>query len=66
MLTLVWSQTFTLVCSDVVRLEVHVNRVVLKGSHHLLYSIRDEDKGDEAGEALFSKTGHVLDDVASV
>lgn len=65
-LTLIWRHTFTLVASDVVRLEVCVNRVVLKGPHHLLYSIRDKDKGDEAGEALFSETCYVLDDVASV
>lgn len=65
-LTLVWSQALAAVGGDVVRLEAAVDGVVLEGSHHLLDGVRDEDEGDEAGEALLSEARHVLDYEAGV
>lgn len=65
-LTRVWGQAFALVGSDVVGLEVGVDGVTFEGAHHLLDGVRDEDEGDEAGEALLSETRHVLDDVTSI
>lgn len=65
-LTRVWGQALALVGSDVVRLEVGVDWVVFEGAHYLLDGIRDEDEGDEAGEAFLSKARHVLDDVTGV
>lgn len=65
-LTRIWSHTLAFVGRNVVRFEVGVDGIVFKGSHHLLDGIRDEDEGDEAGEALLCEARHVLDDVAGV
>lgn len=65
-LTRVWSDAFTLVRGDEVRLEVSVDGVVAEGARHFLDGIRDEDEGDEAGEALLGEARHVFDDVAGI
>lgn len=65
-LTQVWGQAFTLVGGDVVWFEVGVDGVIFEGAHHLLDGIRDENEGDEAGEALLSEARHILDDITGV
>lgn len=65
-LTRVRRQALALVRSDVVGLEVGVDWVVFEGAHHLLDGVRDEDEGDEAGEALLREACHVFDDVTGV
>ena len=35
-------------------------------THHLLDGVRDEDEGDEAGEALLGEAGDIFDDVTGV
>lgn len=65
-LTRVGGQALALVGGDVVRLEVGVDGVILERAHHLLDGVRDEDEGDEAGEAFLREARHVLDDVTGV
>lgn len=65
-LTLIRSLAVTLVAGDVIWLEVSIDGVIIEGAHHFLKGIRDEDEGDEAGEALLCEARHVLDDVAGV
>ncbi len=65
-LTLIRSLAVTPVAGDVIRLEVSTDGVIFEDTHHFLKSVRDEDEGDEAGEALLGEARHVLDDVAGV
>lgn len=65
-LTRVRGQALALVGGHIVGLEVGVDGVIFEGAHHLLDGVRDENEGDEAGEALLCETGHVLNDVAGV
>lgn len=66
LLTCVRSDALAFVGGDGVRLEVHVDGVVLEGTDHLLDGIIDEDEADEGGEALLSEAGDVLDNKAGV
>ncbi len=65
-LTLIRSLAVTPVAGDVIWLEVSTDGVIFEDTHHFLKSVRDEDEGDEAGEALLGEARHVLDDVAGV
>lgn len=65
-LTLIRSLAVTPVAGDVIWLEVSIDGVIIEDAHHFLKSVRDEDEGDEAGEALLGEARHVLDDVAGV
>lgn len=64
--TCVGGDALAFVDGDRVRLEVHVDGVVLEGTDHLLNGIVDEDETDEGGEALLSEAGDILDDKAGV
>lgn len=64
--TCVGGDTLAFVGGDGVRLEVHIDGVVLEGANHLLDGIIDEDEADERGEALFCEAGDVLDDKAGI
>lgn len=64
--TCVRGDTLAFVGSDGVRLEVHVDRVILEGTNHLLDGIVDENEADEGGEALLGKAGDILDDETGI
>lgn len=65
-LTLIRWQTVTSVRGDVIGFKVSIDGVIVEGWCHLLDGVRDEDEGDETGEALLSEAGHVFDDVTGV
>lgn len=64
--TCVRGDTLAFVGGDRVRLEVHVDGVVLEGTDHLLDGIIDEDEADEGGETLLGEACDIFDDKAGI
>lgn len=65
-LTWVGSDALALVHGHIVRLEIRIDGVVLKGSDHLLDGVVDEDEADEGGEAFLREAGDVFYNEAGV